>query len=96
MEPRTKLSKDNSASEVDETMYKSIVSSLRYLINTRPELAYSMRYVSRFMERPTEDYFLTIKRIIRYVTGTLYLGCQYLIFCVNPQGIAACPEAART
>jgi hypothetical protein len=74
MEPRTKLSKDSSAPEVDGTIYKSIVGNLRYLVNTRPDLAYSVEYVSRFMERPTEEHFLAVKRIIRYVAGSLHLG----------------------
>jgi hypothetical protein len=76
MEPRTKLSKDSSAAEVDGTMYRSIVGCRRYLVNTRPNLAYSVGYVSRFMERPTEEHFMAVKRIIRYVAGTLHLGCQ--------------------
>jgi hypothetical protein len=39
MDPRIKLSKDNSAHEVDGTAYRSIVGSLRYLVNTRPNFA---------------------------------------------------------
>jgi hypothetical protein len=77
MDPRIKLSKDNSALEVDGTAYKSIVGSLRYLVNTRPNLAFSIGYVSRFMERPTEEHLAAVKQIIRYVAGTLQLSYQY-------------------
>jgi hypothetical protein len=77
MEPRIKLSKDSTAPEVDPTRYRSLVGSLRYQVNTRPDLAYSGGYVSRFMDRPTEEHLLAVKRIVRYVAGTTQLGCQY-------------------
>jgi hypothetical protein len=77
MDPRIKLSRDSSAPEVDGTACKSIVGSLRYLVNTRPDLAFSVGYVSRFIERPIEEHLAAVKQIIRYVARTLQLGCQY-------------------
>jgi hypothetical protein len=77
MDPKNKLSRNNSAPEIDVTTYRSLVGSLRYLVNTRPDLAYSVGFVSRFLEKPTEEYLVVVKRIIRYVAGTLNLGCQY-------------------
>jgi hypothetical protein len=47
------------------------MGSLRYLTHTRPDLAFSVGYVSRFMQRPTTEHQQAVKRIIRYVTGTL-------------------------
>jgi hypothetical protein len=49
---------------------------MRYLVNTRPDIAYSVGLVSRFMEKPIEKHFAAVKRIIRYVVGTINLGCQ--------------------
>jgi hypothetical protein len=46
-------------------------------VNTRPNLEFSVGYVSRFMEKPTEEHYAAVKRIVRYVAGTLYLGCQF-------------------
>jgi hypothetical protein len=77
MEPRLKLSKLSTAPAVDPTHYRSIVGSLRYLVNTRPDLAYSVSYVSRFMESPTTEHLGAVKRILRYISGTLSYGCQY-------------------
>jgi hypothetical protein len=73
MAPRLRLSKESSAPLVDRTTYRSLVGSLRYLINTRPDLEFSVGYVSRFMEQPTEEHLAIVKRIIRYVAGTLHL-----------------------
>jgi hypothetical protein len=78
MEPRLKLSKQSAAALVDEIEYKSLVESLRYLVNTRPDLAYSVGYISRFMERHTEEHLAVAKRIVRYVAGTIQFGCMYI------------------
>ena len=61
MEPRLKLSKVSTASAVDPTVYRSIVGSLRYLVNSRPDLAYSVGYISRFMEAPTMEHMAAVK-----------------------------------
>jgi hypothetical protein len=77
MDPKNKLSRNSSAPEIDVTTFRSLVGSLRYLVNTRLDLAYSVGFVSRFLENPTEEHLAAVKRIIRYVAGTLNLGCQY-------------------
>jgi hypothetical protein len=45
MDPRIKLSKDSTTTLVDATEYRSLVGSLRHLVNTRPDLAYSVGFV---------------------------------------------------
>jgi hypothetical protein len=58
-------------------MYRSVVGSLRYLVNSRPDLTYSVGYISRFMENPTTEHLAAMKRVLRYVAGTLHFGCCY-------------------
>jgi hypothetical protein len=77
MESRPKMSRDSTAPVVDGTWYRSIVGSIRYLVNTRHVLAFSVGYVSIFMKRHTEEHLAAAKRIVRYVAGTVHLGCQY-------------------
>lgn len=77
MEPRLKLYKSQEEKRVDPTRYRSLVGSLRYLINTRPDLAYSVGIVSRFMEEPTVSHMAAVKQILRYVKGSITLGCHY-------------------
>jgi hypothetical protein len=77
MEERLRLSRDSTTEEVDATLYRHIVGSLRYLIHTRPDLTYAVGYVSRFLERPTEEHLQAVKKIIRYITGTLEYGLRY-------------------
>jgi hypothetical protein len=52
MEARLKLSKQSTQALVDAIAYQSIVGSLRYLVNTRPDLAFAVGYVSHFLEEP--------------------------------------------
>jgi hypothetical protein len=53
MEPRFKLSKCSTTSATDATEYRSIIGSLRYLVQTRPDLTIAVRFVPCFMEAPT-------------------------------------------
>jgi hypothetical protein len=77
MEPKIKLGKESVNPLVDATLYRSLVGSLRYLANTRSDLAFSVGYVSRFMQEPHADHLAAVKHILRYVAGTSELGLFY-------------------
>jgi hypothetical protein len=70
MEAHLKLSKPSTQSLVEATAYQSIVGSLRYLVNTHPDLAFVVGYVSHFLEEPREDHLVAVKKILRYVVCT--------------------------
>ena len=74
MEERLKLTKASTAAKVNATLYRSIIGGLRYLVHTRPNIAFVVGYVSHFMEDPKEDHWVTIKRLLRYVKGTVDQG----------------------
>ena len=77
MEERLRLSKKSTAKEVDPTQYRQLVGSLRYLVHTRPDLAFAVGFVSRFLERPTIEHQQAVKRILRYVAGSLEYGLHF-------------------
>ncbi|XP_062232763.1 secreted RxLR effector protein 161-like [Phragmites australis] len=77
MEERLKLSRESTAAEVDATEYRRLVGSLRYLVHKWPDLAFSIGFVSRFMEWPTQEHMTAVKRILRYVARTINYGCRY-------------------
>ncbi|MCH81290.1 copia-type polyprotein, partial [Trifolium medium] len=75
--PGCKLIKNENGKAADPTLYKQMVGCLMYLLATRPDLAYSVCLVARFMDRPTEVHFTAVKRILRYLKGTLSFGVLY-------------------
>ena len=77
MEPKIQMHKDAKGKSVNSTDFKSMVGGLRYLVHTRPDIAYAVGVVSRFMERPTVLHQNAVKRILRYVQGTLDYGLVY-------------------
>ena len=77
MELGTKLSKFEEGRSVEANLYQSLVGSLRYLTCTRPDIAYSVGVISRFMEDPKQTHWKAIKRILRYIQGTKTLGLFY-------------------
>jgi hypothetical protein len=77
IENRLKLSKSITAPLVDSNEYRRIVGALRYLINTRPNLAYVVGHISRFMERPTVEHLMAVKRVLRYIARMTDLGYHF-------------------
>ncbi|XP_061996671.1 uncharacterized mitochondrial protein AtMg00810-like [Rosa rugosa] len=61
----------------DPTMYRSIVGALQYLTFTRPDIAYAVNTVCQFMTKPTDVHYATVKRILRYLKGTIHKGIFY-------------------
>jgi hypothetical protein len=47
------------------------------LVNTHPDLAFDVGYVSHFVEEPREDHLATVKKILRYVVGTCNWGLWF-------------------
>lgn len=77
MDPKEQLTKDEGGKQVDATQYMSLVGGLRYLVHTRPDIAFAVGIVSRFMEHPTILHMNAIKQILRYIRGTLEVGLVY-------------------
>jgi hypothetical protein len=46
-------------------------------VNTRPDLAFAISYVSHFLEEPHEDHLTAVKKILRYVAGTCNWGLWF-------------------
>jgi histone deacetylase 1/2 len=58
----------------ESTRYRSIVGGLQYLTMTRPDLAFAVNKVCQFLSAPRCTHWAAVKRILRYVHGTLTYG----------------------
>eukprot|EP00253_Pinus_taeda_P032137 PITA_32137 len=63
--------------EVDPTLYRQLIGSLKYLVNTKPNLCYAVNTLSEFMVEPKRVHWATTKHILRYVCGTINFGLRY-------------------
>ncbi|CAL9029103.1 unnamed protein product [Prunus brigantina] len=75
--PNHKLLKDGSLPYSDPAHYRSIVGALQYLTFTRPDIAYAVHQVCQFMHTPLDTHYLAVKRILRYLKGTMSHGLLY-------------------
>ena len=58
----------------DSTHYCSLASALQYLTFTRLDIAYAVQQICLYMHDPREPHLAALKRILRYLQGTLSLG----------------------
>jgi len=77
VETGTRLVKEGDEDLVNSTQYRQLVGSLRYLCTTKPDLAYAVGLISRFMEKPRASHQVVGKRILRYIKGTLDFGLLF-------------------
>ncbi|VVA28366.1 PREDICTED: Retrovirus-related Pol poly from transposon, partial [Prunus dulcis] len=77
LKPHTQILLTDGIPLKDPKQYRSIVGALQYLTFTRPDIAYSVNTVCQFINNPTEHHFFLVKRILRYLQGTLSHGFTY-------------------
>ena len=74
----TPISVNNEEFENDLKLYRELVGCLMYgMPATRPDLSFTVNYVSRYQHEQTESRWKGLKRILRYIKGTLDLGLHY-------------------
>ncbi|XP_050111865.1 uncharacterized mitochondrial protein AtMg00810-like [Malus sylvestris] len=75
--PNTQLLLSEGTPLIDPTTYRSLVGALQYLMFTRPDLSYSVNVACQYMNNPTDVHYALVKRILRYVQGTINCGLTY-------------------
>nr|GEV00515.1 Gag-Pol polyprotein [Tanacetum cinerariifolium] len=77
MATKPKLDGDLSGNPVDQTDYRSKIRSLMYLTSSRPDIVQAVCFCARYQSRPTEKHLKEVKRIFRYLRGTIDMGLLY-------------------
>lgn len=70
--PGSQPTLDMGAPLSDPSEYRATVGSLQYLSLTRPDICFAVNKLSQFMHKPTDAHWQLVKRLLRYLSGTLY------------------------
>lgn len=82
------------------TTYKSIVEALQYCTNTRPDINFGVN--NQFLHQPTTTHLQAVKRILRYLKGTLTHGIKftsgssYEVIYFTDADWARCPDDRKS
>jgi len=86
----------------DPSLYRSLVGAFQYLTITRPDIAHVVSAVSQFMHKPSISHFQAVKRILRYVKGTLCFDLSFTpssfreLLTYSDVDWARCPDTHRS
>ncbi|GJR30123.1 retrovirus-related pol polyprotein from transposon TNT 1-94 [Tanacetum coccineum] len=78
MVEKSKLDEDTQGKAVDLTYYRGMVGTLMYLTASRPDLIFVVCMCARYQAKPTEKHLHAVKRIFKYLRGTVKRGLWYL------------------
>ena len=69
---------DKEDAPFDSKTYQRAVESLMYaMIGTRPDIAFAVSKLSQFNQNPSESNWRGVKRVFRYLGGTINYGIKY-------------------
>nr|GEV49752.1 retrovirus-related Pol polyprotein from transposon TNT 1-94 [Tanacetum cinerariifolium] len=68
---------DLQGKPVDATLYRGMIGSLMYLTASRHGLSYAVCLCARYQAKPIENHLQAVKRIFRYLKGTINMGLWY-------------------
>nr|GEY05645.1 uncharacterized mitochondrial protein AtMg00810-like [Tanacetum cinerariifolium] len=77
LEIKNKLDLDQNWTPVDATKYRSMIGALMYLTSIRPNIVHATCLCARYQAKPTEKHLKEVKRIFRYLRGTVNTGLWY-------------------
>nr|GEU42968.1 putative ribonuclease H-like domain-containing protein [Tanacetum cinerariifolium] len=77
MVEKSKLNEDKEGKVIDPSHYRGMIGTVLYLTASRPDLQFAICMCDRYQARPTEKYVHAVKRIFRYLRGTVNWGLWY-------------------
>jgi hypothetical protein len=86
----------------DPSLYRSLTGALQYLTITRPEISFAVQQACLFMHDPRIPHFNHVKRILRYLKGTLDHGLHInsssptTLTAYSDADWAGCPDTRRS
>ncbi|GKB20698.1 retrotransposon protein, putative, unclassified [Tanacetum coccineum] len=77
MVEKFKLDEDTQRKAVDPTHYRGMIGTLMYLTTSRPDLTFDVCMCARYQAKPTKKHLHAVKRIFKYLRGTVNRGLWY-------------------
>nr|GEU75244.1 integrase, catalytic region, zinc finger, CCHC-type, peptidase aspartic, catalytic [Tanacetum cinerariifolium] len=71
------LDKDKEGNAIDPSHYRGMIGTLLYLTASRHDLQFAICMCARYQARPTKKHLHAVKRIFRYLCGTVNRGLWY-------------------
>ncbi|KAG6616793.1 Integrase catalytic core protein [Phytophthora cinnamomi] len=72
-----KLVSSDAMTKLDAPFREAVGALMHLMTSTRPDIAFAVGYVSRFMENPQVEHWIAVKRIFRYLQGTKSYGLRF-------------------
>ncbi|KAK1607924.1 hypothetical protein QYE76_031597 [Lolium multiflorum] len=97
-----KLASAAGSPVADPSSYRSLAGALQYLTFTRPDIAYAVQQIRLHMHDPRDQHLTLIKRVLRYIKGTLHHGLQLTtsttdrLVAYTDADWAGCPDTRRS
>lgn len=98
VDTKAKLSATSGSPVVNPSLYRNLAGALQHTALTRPNIAYDVQQVCLHMHDPRQPCLLFIKRILRYLKGTLDLALtlcsssSHNLIAYSHADLAGCPD----
>ncbi|XP_019084281.1 PREDICTED: uncharacterized protein LOC109125930 [Camelina sativa] len=102
VDTKQKLAPDGSPPLSDPTLHCSLAGAFQYLTFTRPDISYALQQICLFMHIPRDSHFQALKRILRYIKGTISHGIHMTkssslsLTAYSNSDWAGCPAGRRS
>lgn len=71
---KTKLQLNVGVPLDDPTTYRQLIGKLNFLVHTRPDLTYSIQYLTQFNQHPTQDHYEVALHVLKYLKSSKVQG----------------------
>ncbi|XP_071726893.1 uncharacterized mitochondrial protein AtMg00810-like [Rutidosis leptorrhynchoides] len=102
VDTKSKLTSNAGSPYSDPSYFRSLAGALQYLTFTRPDISYSVQQICLHMHDPRDGHMAALKRILRYIRGTLAFGIHVTKTAVTnlvsytDADWAGCPDTRRS